>query len=98
METKNAGPVSDDLMDQLHKANDRFHRAREQLEAQMKGVEYRHQERVNSASKAVRVAEREVEEVSERIGHELRSQQAPELGKAHREDQSEHVADLEPLR
>ncbi len=98
MEKKTAGPVPDDLMDKLHKANDRFHQAREQLEAQMNGVEFRHQERVNNASEAVRVAEREVEEVSDRIGQELRSQQAPELGEAHRNDRGEHVADLEPLR
>lgn len=98
METRPAGPVPNDLMDQLHKANDHFHQAREQLEAQMNGVEFRHQERVNSASEAVRVAEREVEEVSDRIGQELRSQKAPELGEVHRNDRGEHVADFEPLR
>ena len=95
---KPAGPVRDELMDQLHKANDHFHQARENLEAQMKGVEYRHQERVNNAAEGIRAAEREVEEISERIGQELRSQTTGEKGRAHHDDQSEHIADLNPLR
>jgi len=96
--TKPAGPVPNELMDQLHQANDHFHKARENLEAQMKAVENNHQERVNIAAENVRAAEVEVEEISERIGQELRSQKPGELGEPRHDDQNQHVADFKPLR
>ena len=96
--TKPAGPVPEELMNQLHEANDHFHRAREHLEAQMEGSEFRHQERVDNAAEKVRSAEREVEDASERIGQELRAQKPGEIGHAHEDGHGGDVADLEPLR
>ena len=96
--TKPAGPLPDELMQQYHKAVDRFHEARENLEATMAGIDHRHNERVHHAAEGVQAAEREVEEVSDRIGQELRSQQPKGIGQAHQDDKGEHVADFEPLR
>jgi len=95
--TKPAGPVPREMMDMLHKANDHFRQARENLETQMKGLEDRHQERVNSATDGVRAAEQEFEEISEKIGQELRSQ-TTDHGSLHAGDGINHVADFEPLR
>jgi predicted nucleic acid-binding Zn-ribbon protein len=66
-----AKPVPEELLGQLHEANDRFHKGREQVEAAMDGTEYRHQERINQAAEELRRAEREVEEVEQRIEEEL---------------------------
>ena len=68
---KPAAPVPDELMDRFHKANERFHEARENMEAQMRGIDHRHQERVNAATDAVLAAEREVEEATDKIEQEL---------------------------
>ena len=96
--TKPAGPLPEELMDQYHKAIDHFHEARKNLEATMAGIDHRHNERVSHAAEGVQAAEREVEEISERIGQELRSQKSPGLGWAHEENQSEHARNFEPLR
>jgi hypothetical protein len=69
--TEPVSPVPDQLMDDLHKANQRFHAARVELEHQMDGSEQSHQERVSAASEGVQAAEREVEAVTEQIGKSL---------------------------
>jgi len=64
-------PVPEELLGQLHDANDRFHKGREQVEAAMDGTEYRHQERINQAEEELVRAERQVEEVERQIQEEL---------------------------
>jgi predicted NodU family carbamoyl transferase len=98
---KPAGPLPDELMEQLHRANHHFHEARKNLEAQMEGTEYRHQDRVDAAAEGVRAAEREVEEVTDRIAKEMHGDEpvgtTPGRGiapPAH----GQQVADFEPLR
>jgi hypothetical protein len=59
-------PVPEELLGQLHDANDRFHKDKEQVEAAMDDTEYRHQERINQAEEELRRAEQEVEEVEKR--------------------------------
>ncbi|HEY8751826.1 MAG TPA: hypothetical protein VIM11_27845 [Tepidisphaeraceae bacterium] len=66
-----AAPVPDQLMDELHKANQKFHEARVELEHQMEGSEDHHQQRVDSASEGLRAAERQVEAVTEQIDKSL---------------------------
>ena len=95
---KPPGPVPDELVEQLHTAIDHFHKARENLEEQMKDTDQQHQERVSAAADGVQAAEREVEEISDKISQELRSQKPGEVGQAHQGDQGDHVADFEPLR
>ncbi|MDB5293030.1 MAG: hypothetical protein JWL69_4271 [Phycisphaerales bacterium] len=62
--------VPDELVNQLHDANERFHSAKEQLEEVMDDSEYDHQTRVQAGTDKLRDAEREVEEVTEKIHKE----------------------------
>jgi chromosome segregation ATPase len=62
-----SGRVPDELMEQLHHATERFHACRQDLERSMSSSEYRHQERINAAEEQLRKAEREMEELDERI-------------------------------
>jgi hypothetical protein len=101
--TSNAETVPDELMKELHGANEHFHRARETLETEMEGAEYRHQERVDAATENVRVAEREVEEVSGKISKQLHPDQVSAKDLAARRTSAPpapdpQVADFEPLR
>jgi DNA repair exonuclease SbcCD ATPase subunit len=59
--------VPEELMEQLHRAAERFHECRQQLEQWMDSSEYRHQERIDAATEQLRQAERQVEEVEEQI-------------------------------
>ena len=59
--------VPHELMDRLHHATEHFHACREQLEAAMRGSEFRHQERVDAATQAIRQAEHEVEQIEAEI-------------------------------
>lgn len=59
--------VLEELREQLHQATERFHAARQELEHWMDASEYRHQERVNTATEHVRDAEREVERIEQQI-------------------------------
>jgi hypothetical protein len=63
--------VPEALMQQLHQATDRFHAARQELERWMEASEYRHQERISAAAQGLREAEREVEEIEQRISELL---------------------------
>ena len=56
--------VRDDLLEKLHQANQRFHDAKKQLEAVMDDSEYSHQQRIDHAEDELRLAEREVEQVT----------------------------------
>ena len=91
----NSGPLPDELMDQFHKANDRFHEARMNLEAQMAGIDHRHNQRVEQAADAVHAAELEVEEITDKISKELH---ADSPGPQPESPNAGPVADFEPLR
>lgn len=95
---KPATPVPDELMDRFHKANEHFHEARQNLEAQMRGIDHRHQQRVNAATDAVLAAEREVEEATDKIEQELHGQNSANPGALPPAGQEGHVAEFEPLR
>jgi hypothetical protein len=62
--------VPDELVNQLHEANEHFHSAKEQLDQAMNDSEFDHQTRVQAGTDRVRDAEREVEEVTEKIHKE----------------------------
>jgi chromosome segregation ATPase len=51
--------VPEELMEQLHRAAERFHECRQQLEQWMDSSEYRHQERIDAATEQLRQAERQ---------------------------------------
>ena len=55
------------LMDELHRANERYHQSRLEWEHWLSAPAFRHDERVDAAREKLREAEREVEAVEERI-------------------------------
>lgn len=59
--------IPEDLLQKLHAATERFHRAREAMEKSVGDAEYSHQQRIDQATEQMRVAEREVEEITMRI-------------------------------
>ena len=59
--------VREELLGELHRANERLHASKQEWEKWTASSEYRHQERVDEAMNKVREAEREVERVEERI-------------------------------
>ena len=67
--TKTPTPVPEDLMDQLHKANDTFRDARKNLESELNGA--RQQDRVRAAADGLRAAELDVEQITEQIQKKL---------------------------
>jgi hypothetical protein len=74
MEQKPARPadasrdkVPDALVDQLHDANAHFHAAKKEMEAAMDDSEYDHTGRVEANTDKVKDAEREVEDVTQKI-------------------------------
>jgi hypothetical protein len=67
--TKTPSSVPDELMDQLHKANDTFREARRCLESELNGT--RQQDRIKTAADGLRAAERDVEEITEQIQKKL---------------------------
>ena len=71
-----SGRVPDELIDELHGANQKFHEARVHLEEQMDGTEHRHQERVDAAASDVREAEQKLEAVSDQISQTLHADPA----------------------
>jgi hypothetical protein len=72
-QTRTPAPkLPDELLDQLHKANEHFHESKKQLDHAIDGTEYRHQERVNDATNEIRNAEHEAEEVDKKIHEALK--------------------------
>ena len=67
--TKTPTTVPEELMDQLHKANDTFRDARKSLESELNGT--RQQDRIKTAADALRAAERDVEQITEQIQQKL---------------------------
>ena len=57
----------EELMEELHRANEHFHRSRLEWEHWLEAPAFRHDERVDAASKKLREAELEVEAIEERI-------------------------------
>ena len=59
--------VPDDLVRQLHDANGRADRLRQELEATLGDAEYGKVERASQVGEALRAAERQIEEISQQI-------------------------------
>jgi methylphosphotriester-DNA--protein-cysteine methyltransferase len=64
--------VPDDLMQELHKANEQFHSAKRAVEQTMADPQEQHQQRVDAANDQLREAERRVEEINLRIHANLK--------------------------
>jgi len=60
-----------ELIEQFRQANEHFHQSRQEWEKWLDASEYRHDERVDAAREKLRRAEREVEEVEDRISKAL---------------------------
>jgi hypothetical protein len=65
--------IPPELLQQLHNATEQFEAARGELEKWLDASEYRHQERINVAEEQFRKAERELEDVNEKIRAAIRS-------------------------
>jgi hypothetical protein len=63
----------EELRLQLHEANEHFRQSRLEWEKWLAASEYRHDERIAAAREKLREAEREVEEIEERIAKSLMS-------------------------
>jgi predicted nucleic acid-binding Zn-ribbon protein len=72
--------IPNELLQQLHAANERFHHSRRELERWMDASEYRHQERVTKAEANLHDAERDVQAIEERI-KKLLEQKSAAAGK-----------------
>lgn len=59
--------IPEELLRQLHDANEHFRHSRQEVERAMEGSEFRHQERLTNAGDKLREAEREVQTAEERI-------------------------------
>src|SRR5437762_2610800 len=59
--------VREELAEELHRANERFHAVRAEWEKWLEANEFRHEERVASAWERLREAEHEVEAAEEKI-------------------------------
>jgi predicted nucleic acid-binding Zn-ribbon protein len=70
--------VPDNLLQRLHEANERFHAAKQQLEHATGDSEYSHQQRIDQAEEQLRLAEREVEQVTLEIHGSLKPTSAVE--------------------
>ena len=75
-----APAIPNELLQQLHAANERFQHSRRELERWMDASEYRHQERVAKAEAKLHDAEREVHAIEDRI-KQLLEQKAAAAGK-----------------
>lgn len=66
---ENASPknISEELIEKLHEANQHFSEAKEHLENAIDSTEYSHQEMIDKRSEELRAAERNVEEITEKI-------------------------------
>jgi hypothetical protein len=62
----------DQLRQQLHDANEQYHHARREWERWLDAVEYRHEERIESARAKLQQAEHVVEATEYRIQQALR--------------------------
>jgi hypothetical protein len=65
--------VREELLEQFRRANERFRESRAEWEMWLDSSEFRHDERIDAARQKLRDAEREVEEVEERIRRILSS-------------------------
>jgi F0F1-type ATP synthase membrane subunit b/b' len=68
--------LPEDLLQQLHDANDQLHDARVEFEKALNNSGYRHQERIDQAAERLREAERYVEEITAKIDRRLRAIQS----------------------
>src|SRR5438132_1530093 len=64
--------VREELMRELHRANERLHASKQEWEKWLGAPEFRHQERIDAAREALRAAEREVEAIEQKISRGLR--------------------------
>jgi hypothetical protein len=65
--------IPPELLQQLHNATEQLEASRGELEKSLDASEFRHEERVNAAEEQFRKAERELEEVNEKIRAAIRS-------------------------
>ena len=63
----------EELRQELHRANEAFHRCRQEWEHWMGASEYRHDERIADARAKLQDAEHKVEEIEDRIRRRLQS-------------------------
>jgi hypothetical protein len=75
--------IPDELMAQLHRANEHFHASKRAWEALLEGDEFRHEERVRAAQQELLKAEREVEEAEDRIRQALSPAKRPGPSTSH---------------
>ena len=68
-----ASPVSQEMMDRLHRATEHFHECKARWEQVLIGSDYRHGERVAAAQEELGKAEREVEEAEAEISRAMSS-------------------------
>jgi len=73
-------PVDDELLRELHAANERLREAREAREAIVSGSYFRYQERLDQANQQFRDAERNLEEVTKPIESNLHLPPPPTAG------------------
>jgi hypothetical protein len=64
----------EELRQELHQANERYHALREAWEKWTQSNEFRHQERVDAAMNELRNAERAVEAIEEKILEAMRGE------------------------
>ena len=64
--------ISDDLLQKLHLATERFHQAKRLLEGASGEMQYSHQQHIDQANDDMRSAEREVEEITREIHSALK--------------------------
>lgn len=83
MQSSSPSPSSSDpklpneLLDQLHGANERLHSGRQRLEKALESTEDGHQERVHAVSAELRQAQREWDEVDRKIHEAMGAEVAP---------------------
>ncbi len=59
--------IPEDLMLELHNAVEHFAKSQKMLEDAMQSTEFRHQDRIDTATQEVRTAETEIEKVNFKI-------------------------------
>ena len=68
--------LSENVLQQLHDANDQLHSARLECEKALNNTEFRHQERVEQAAQRLRDAQQRLEEITAEIDRRLRAIQS----------------------
>lgn len=70
--TSSPQKVPDELVKQLHAANERFHEQKRQLEEKIDESDYDHGVHLGRAAEELKAAEREIEEIEKKIHDAMR--------------------------